>query len=320
MKNKIVLSTLVSLMAVTTVVTANTGDSLSKDKLMELKRSSKLLQNPSLKIEKGMDKDSVYFLKIEAQGPRGPRPLTAFLDKKTGAIYFGGGFDKNGDQMKFPVDAQKIKDGVAFSFGNGKKEIYVVTDPECPYCQKFEKAAKGKLDDYTVHVIFMPLSFHKNAPAMVEWILSGKTDAEKKERMEKVMIAKDTSFKDSKAAKEFIEKSKKANDLIAKLRAAQQKKDTAKVNEYKNQLQALGNGFDYSPEIAKLVDRGNLAAQELGARGTPSVFDDKFNSIEWPSLVAPAKKPLQVKKVENSKKAEAPKQVEEAKKAEATKK
>ena len=36
---------------------------------------------------------------------------------------------------KFPTNAQIVKEGVAFSFGNGP-DLYVVTDPECPFCRR----------------------------------------------------------------------------------------------------------------------------------------------------------------------------------------
>ncbi len=153
-----------------------------------------VLQDPVLHIIGAIEKPDSYILKIEARSPRGSQLLTAILDKKTNELYIGSAYDKEGNAIIFPKDAKAIKEGVAFSYGKGSKEIYIVTDPECPYCTRFEKAAAGKLDDYRVHVILFPLSFHKKAPAMVEWIMQGKDDAEKKERFEELMLKGSTQY------------------------------------------------------------------------------------------------------------------------------
>jgi len=64
-----------------------------------------------------------------------------------------------------PKDVQKLKSYTAFSIGNGKIELFYVTDPQCPYCKKGEKILKKMADDgeITVHFILYPLSFHKGA-------------------------------------------------------------------------------------------------------------------------------------------------------------
>ncbi len=143
---------------------------VDKTKLHEIKTKNRVLQDPVLTIQAAIEKPESYILKIEAKSPQGSQLITAFLDKKTNELYIGSAYDKEGSPITFPKDAKVVNAGVAFSYGKGSKDIYIVTDPECPYCTRFEKAALGKLDDYRVHVILMPLSFHKKAPAMVEWI------------------------------------------------------------------------------------------------------------------------------------------------------
>jgi len=248
-KNILIISLWVTVMA--TVVNASEVK-MDAVKLKEIKASTKVLQDPALQLKDGIDKDSVYFLKLEARSQRGSRIINAFLDKKTGAVYFGNGYDKEGNLMAFPKEAKIIKEGVSFSYGTGSKEIYLVTDPECPYCIKFEKAAEGKLEDYTVHVIFYPLPFHKKAPAMIEWIMQGKSDAEKKERLSQIALKKSTEYQ----------------ALI---------KDTKKP-------------FKYTPETQAVVDKAIKAVQELGTRGTPTTYDAKFNKIPWANLVKLAPK------------------------------
>ncbi len=132
-----------------------------KTKLQEIKTKNMVLQDPTLEIKGAIEKPESYILKLKASSPQGSQLITAYLDKKTSELYIGSGYDKDGRAILFPKDAQTIKEGVAFSYGTGSKEIYVITDPECPYCTRFEKSVHGKLSDYTVHVIFFPLSFHK---------------------------------------------------------------------------------------------------------------------------------------------------------------
>jgi len=205
---------LLSMALLTTGLMAGANDGLlSADKLKEIKASSKTFENPMLTIKKGKDLDTVYYVQIEAKGPRGSRSLEGFVDKKTGAVYLGGGYDKDGKKFSFPVNAQSVKDAVAFSYGSGKKDLYVVTDPECPFCKKFHKETKDKLSEYTVHVVFMPLAFHKNAKQMVNYIVSGKDNAEKLDRYNKIMEGS-TDFKNTKiegtTLSDYLAKSTKA--------------------------------------------------------------------------------------------------------------
>jgi len=221
---------------------------LDEAKLKEIKASTKALQEPTLTLKEGMDKDSVYFLKIEAKSQRGSRFMTAFVDKKTGATYFGSGFDKDGKQISFAKDAKVIKDGISFSYGSGKKELYLLTDPECPYCVKFEQYAKGKLDGYRVHVILYPLPFHKKAPAMVEWILQGKDDAQKRERFEAVTVGKSQEY-------------------------------TALIKDEKKP-------FVYSPAVKEQVEKSKNAFVEFEARGTPATYNGDFSPMPRSKLFA----------------------------------
>ncbi len=225
---------------------------LDIEKLKEIRAASKVLQNPALTIRDGMDKDSVYFLRLNAKSQRGSRIIMAFVDKKTGAVYFGNGIDKDGKAMAFPKEAKIIKEGISFSYGTGKKELYLVTDPECPYCIKFEKALTGKLDDYTVHVILYPLPFHKKAPAMVEWIMEGKDDVQKRERFEQLMLKKSTKYKT------LIKNPKKP--------------------------------FKYTAKTQEKMNKTFKAVEELGARGTPIVYDSTFNELPRSALLGSKKK------------------------------
>jgi len=238
---------------ITSIATLNATDVIvDKAKLQELKTKNRVLQDPKLIIKGAIAKPESYILKLEAKSPRGSQNITAFLDKKTSELYIGSAYDKEGNAILFPKDAKIVKEGVAFSYGTGKKEIYLVTDPECSYCSRFEQAANGKLDDYTVHVILFPLPFHKKSPVMVEWIMMGKDDAEKKERFERIMLKGSTKY----------------TELI---------KDVKKP-------------FVYSKAVGQEMKKMKKTVMELNIRGTPSIFDANFNPLSRGQLLKPVVK------------------------------
>ena len=243
--------TIVAAIALMTALHA-TGTMVDKAKLQEIKAANKVLQNPTLHLVDAIEKPTSYFLKLEARSPRGSQLLTGFLDKQTGELHIGTGYEKDGKPILFPKDAKIIKEGVSFSYGKGSKELYLVTDPECPYCGRFEKEAQGKLDDYRVHVILFPLSFHKNAPAMAEWIMQGKDDAARTERFKQVMLHGSTKYK------VLIKDSKKP--------------------------------FVYSSAVRESMDKAGKAFMELGARGTPATFDADFQPLPREVLFGTDKK------------------------------
>jgi len=243
---------LILLTNVALIATLNATEIITdKTKLQELTTKNRVLQDPVLHLTGAIEKPDSYILKLEARSPRGSQLVAAFLDKKTDELYIGSAYDKNGQPIAFPKDLKAIKEGVAFSYGSGSKDLYIVTDPECPYCSKFEKAAAGKLDDYRVHVVLMPLSFHKKAPAMIEWILQGKGDAERKKRFEEVMV------KGSIAYQALIKDPKKP--------------------------------FVYSEAVGETMKKVNRSTTELNVRGTPAIYDANFNPVDQRQLLMQAK-------------------------------
>jgi thiol:disulfide interchange protein DsbC len=239
-----IISTIVLL---STLILQASSIELNKKQLLDLKKLNKVLNKPSISIIKGIDHGTYYLLKMIQRKKKGSKELTAFLEKSSGTLYVGSRYNVNGFKSKFPVNKELIKKGISFSYGSGKKDLYIITDPECPYCIKFEKSIHGKLDEYRVHVIFYPLPYHKNAPAMVEWIMQGKDDIQKKSRMDDLMIKKST--------------------------------------EYKKHLTKKGTKFIYSKKVINTMKKSKLAVKELGVRGTPSIFNANFNKIDWKTLI-----------------------------------
>jgi thioredoxin-related protein len=76
---------------------------------------------------------------------------------------------------------------------------------------------------------------------MVEWILQGKDDTEKKERFEQIMLH------DAK--------------------------------EYQTLIKDVKKPFVYSAEVEQVMSKMDKAVMELNVRGTPSLFDASFEPV-----------------------------------------
>ncbi len=58
-----------------------------------------------------------------------------------------------------PAELKKLEEVVAFTAGQGPKTLYLVTDPDCPFCKRMEKVLDSLLKEgqITVKVILYPL-------------------------------------------------------------------------------------------------------------------------------------------------------------------
>lgn len=192
------------------------GTALTPEQTSALVKDNKILANPNVtveKVEKASENVNVLKLKVKYQTQQGvtDRPAQAFIVKVDGKDYtfLGGGFDQNGEKLNISLDAKVINEGALWSHGTGPEVIYLVTNPSCPWCQKFEKAATESADfykKYTVKTFFMP--FHANAEEKAAYVLAGKTDAEKAERYKKMMVDNDESWKSFKPTPEETAKYK----------------------------------------------------------------------------------------------------------------
>jgi len=147
--------------------------------------------------------NELYYIQVTRNG----RSFDFYWDKDKNALFNTKVFlTKEGKIIKPPViiDKKLLKDSIAFTTGKAiKGEIYLFTDPQCPYCKRAEKRLGKKLrSEYKIHVILFPLSFHDRALPLVQWILRGKTPEERAKRMEiamkdnaNPMIGKDLEFK-----------------------------------------------------------------------------------------------------------------------------
>lgn len=280
MKKSLKIATLLSLVAATQIFAG--GKPLSQADLNNIKTKSAVLNSPAITVEKGEEiNGGMYHIKAKAviPTPQGNKmqPVEAFVDKQSGYTFIGGGYDNKGQKINFSVDKKIVESGVAFEFGKGSKEVYLMTDPECPFCQRFEKELGDKLAaGYKVNVVLYPLNFHHRAKPMTQWVLKGKTQAEKADRMHKVMTgstewAKELGFKnwnydprDQAAVAKYMEEYKPYMAVLSG-----QDKNWKKYFDSEAELK---NFQDY-------LSKSERAFMESQAKGTPNIFDKDFNEI-----------------------------------------
>jgi len=191
------------------------------------------------------------------------RPLVLYKNTKQGYYIAGYIFDKNGknltvnevkntfdkiakEQYKnfFTQIKKKAPDFVIELKGQGPKDKMVViyTDPQCPFCERFEKQFKGL--EYLqkhygkIYVVEFPLYFHKEAEQRVYWIISNVKKA--KDSGEKIRIIKEGS---TKSYDEIVKENKQ-------------------------------NKADYSKQLKAM-----RSIQSPMNFGTPSITDEKGNNI-----------------------------------------
>lgn len=73
-----------------------------------------------------------------------------------------------------------LKNAILFGPKNAAKKVVVITDPDCPYCQKLHEEMKKVLEmrkDAAFYLILYPLPMHKDAYKKVQTILCSRSEA-----------------------------------------------------------------------------------------------------------------------------------------------
>jgi len=239
------------------------ASSLSKSDIEDLP----LLKKAKIKIEKILDHGDIYQLDLG-------KGQSAFLthDKKT--IIFGRAFNTaTTKELKIPVDMSKVDlTKQAFEFGNGKDEYIVFTDPECPYCKKFEQQWELLKDKVKFHVFLFPLSFHQHATKMSLYILSQKTDALRAKALSDITNGKKEFLKVDNFSKEKVKK------LYSLLKEEQNVADALGVRGTPSMFTLKGEKVNWS----SLMSKYNIAPEKIN----PKVFSElmkKSNYITYGS-------------------------------------
>ncbi|RXJ85436.1 thioredoxin fold domain-containing protein [Arcobacter cloacae] len=174
----LVKKVLISLVLLSFGLNASTKE-VSKVEITQMEQLE-LFKKAQIKIIKAFDIGSLYILTIDVQGNKDEIYLTK--DKKL--ILSGDVIDvNNGMKVSAPVDLTGVRGKEAFVFGNGKDEYFLFTDPECPYCKKFESYLPQIKDKVKIRVFYFPLESHENAKDLSLYVMSQKTTAQKIDAM-----------------------------------------------------------------------------------------------------------------------------------------
>ena len=139
-----------------------------------------LFKRAQIKITKAYDTGSIYILNINVQGNKDEIYLTK--DKKL--VLAGDVIDPNtGMKVTAPADVASLRGKEAFVYGTGTEEYFLFTDPECPYCKKFESYLPQIENKVKIRVFYFPLESHENAKDLSLYVLSQKTSSQKVEAM-----------------------------------------------------------------------------------------------------------------------------------------
>jgi len=142
-----------------------------------------IIKNNGMKVVKALEVDGIYFVKVEKNGST----MDFFISKNKKVLIQGSGVNTaDMSKIAFPIDPKILIGKEDITFGTGKEVLYVFTDPECPYCKKFDNKMQTLGKKYTFKLFMFPLGFHHEAKAMSEWVLSAPSDKEKAARLNKV--------------------------------------------------------------------------------------------------------------------------------------
>lgn len=197
-----------------------------------------MFAQPHISISKAYDHGDIYELQLEILTQRGVQHTSAFLTKDKKVVLFGDAVDAaTGEPIKKPLEMAAIRKNADLVYGTGTKEYIVFTDPECPYCVKFEKMWPMLESKVKLYVYFMPLSNHRNAVQMSYHVMKQKDQKAKAEAILD-MADGDRSF-------ERLTMSKQISELFGK-----------KISEN----QALANDFGVRGTPAVFDTKGNTVS------------------------------------------------------------
>lgn len=167
---------------------------LANDPVLTQLSTLNIIKDNQITILKVQDEGNVYLIKGEsAKVPPGQanKKIDFYITKDKKILLMGNGiYTDSGEKVGFPLDKSVLEGKEAFSYGSGSKVLYVFTDPQCPYCKKFEQLMATLKEKYTFKVYLFPLPFHAEAIPMCKWILKAKDGNQMGERL--IALANDS--------------------------------------------------------------------------------------------------------------------------------
>lgn len=122
---------------------------------------------------------------VALRGPQGPQLF--YVDERARVIVVGQILDGRSGRNLTEERLRKLNaiDWTSLPFGsaittkrgNGRRKVAVFSDPNCPYCKRFEKDL-ARLDDITVHIFLYPVIREESKPlTMSVWCSADRAKA-----------------------------------------------------------------------------------------------------------------------------------------------
>ncbi|WP_121626737.1 thioredoxin fold domain-containing protein [Poseidonibacter antarcticus] len=188
-------------LAAVVTTSLNAATELSKNEVKQIE-NLELFKRAQISITKAYDIGNLYALKINVQGNNDQ----VFLTKDKKSLITGEVIDtESGASVSIPADLTGVRGKESFVYGSGTDEYFLFTDPECPYCKKFEEYFSQIEKNVKIRVFYYPLEMHKNAKDMSIYIMSKKTQKEKIDAMLNLELS-DEGYKNRKYSKDELAK------------------------------------------------------------------------------------------------------------------
>lgn len=108
---------------------------------------------------------------VAVRGAQGPQLF--YVDERARVIVVGQVLDGRSGSNLTEARLRKLNaidwnslpfaDAITTRRGNGRRKVAVFSDPNCPYCKRFEKDL-AKLDDITMHIFLYPVIREESTP------------------------------------------------------------------------------------------------------------------------------------------------------------
>jgi thiol:disulfide interchange protein DsbC len=187
------------LLALVVVTSLNAAAPLSKSEIKKIEELE-LFKRVPITVKSAYDLESFYLLKVIIQGNNDEVYLTKDMKNLIAGDVIS---TSSGAKLEAPADLTNVRGKESLIFGSGSDEYFLFTDPECPYCKKFESYFPQLEKNVKIRVFYYPLDFHKNAKDMSLYVMSKKTNDEKIKAMLSINV-NDEGYKNRNISKEQL--------------------------------------------------------------------------------------------------------------------
>ncbi|MEV9477575.1 hypothetical protein ACOTVS_11155 [Aliarcobacter butzleri] len=239
--------------------------------------------------------DGWYTAKGLQETNQGKRSFDFITNKEV--VIFGSAYNlTSGEYLNVKFDFNKLKKSANYSVGNGKKEFFLVTDPECPFCQNLEEKLKLLKDKATIHVLLTAdvIPSHFASRGMINYINSFPVEKRAVEA-NKVFLEKDRAkllkvidkynidmykllleYKSNPNAREVVNMYLESIEEAFNVKL----KSNDEIDRYLNEKIAFLEKTDLKKINAEYAATKDIIDTYFKVNGTPTVYDINGKKLE----------------------------------------